>query len=323
MFLIIYRESEVLQFQLRFDIFQIGIYEDILKGYGKMEIQQLYYYMELCKQKNFTEAGYACNMTQGALSKQIRKLENELGITLIRRNTRKFELSKEGEIFLSYAKKMTGTYEEMLKNVQKNQEIKIGCMPVLAPYHFARLVADFRKEYPDIKLVIDERIASEIQENSDRYDFLILRENMMEDQKKFRFSPLYDDKLCAVLYEKHLLYGRDRLQLKELKDDVFIFPERGSGSYEVFYKSCEKAGFEPKIAFEFPQANTIMSFVSEGVGVTITFSTVYREAKCAGVKMIPLEDELHSVISLFYRKNKPLDYAKKQFLNYVREHLYT
>ena len=309
MFLIIYRESEVLQFQLRFDIFQIGIYEDILKGYGKMEIQQLYYYMELCKQKNFTEAGYACNMTQGALSKQIRKLENELGITLIRRNTRKFELSKEGEIFLSYAKKMTGTYEEMLKNVQKNQEIKIGCMPVLAPYHFARLVADFRKEYPDIKLVIDERIASEIQENSDRYDFLILRENMMEDQKKFRFSPLYDDKLCAVLYEKHPLYGRDRLQLKELKDDVFIFPERGSGSYEVFYKSCEKAGFEPKIAFEFPQANTIMSFVSEGVGVTITFSTVYREAKCAGVKMIPLEDELHSVISLFYRKNKPLDYA--------------
>lgn len=288
-----------------------------------MEIQQLYYYMELCKQKNFTEAGYACNMTQGALSKQIRKLENELGITLIRRNTRKFELSKEGEIFLSYAKKMTGTYEEMLKNVQKNQEIKIGCMPALAPYHFARLVADFRKEYPDIKLVIDERIASEIQENSDRYDFLILRENMMEDQKKFRFSPLYDDKLCAVLYEKHPLYGRDRLQLKELKDDVFIFPERGSGSYEVFYKSCEKAGFEPKIAFEFPQANTIMSFVSEGVGVTITFSTVYREAKCAGVKMIPLEDELHSVISLFYRKNKPLDYAKKQFLNYVREHLYT
>ena len=288
-----------------------------------MEIQQLYYYMELCKQKNFTEAGYACNMTQGALSKQIRKLENELGITLIRRNTRKFELSKEGEIFLSYAKKMTGTYEEMLKNVQKNQEIKIGCMPVLAPYHFARLVADFRKEYPDIKLVIDERIASDIQENSDRYDFLILRENMMEDQKKFRFSPLYDDKLCAVLYEKHPLYGRDRLQLKELKDDVFIFPERGSGSYEVFYKSCEKAGFEPKIAFEFPQANTIMSFVSEGVGVTITFSTVYREAKCAGVKMIPLEDELHSVISLFYRKNKPLDHAKKQFLNYVREHLYT
>ena len=120
-----------------------------------MEIQQLYYYMELCKQKNFTEAGYACNMTQGALSKQIRKLENELGITLIRRNTRKFELSKEGEIFLSYAKKMTGTYEEMLKNVQKNQEIKIGCMPVLAPYHFARsnLCSKIRSRQTKLQLI--------------------------------------------------------------------------------------------------------------------------------------------------------------------------
>ena len=265
-----------------------------------MEIQQLYYYMELCRQKNFTEAGYSCNMTQGALSKQIRKLENELGTTLIRRNTR---------------------YEEMLKNIQKNKEIKIGCMPVLAPYHFARMVADFKKQYPDIKMVIDERIASEIQENSDSYDFLILRENTMEDEKKYRFTPLYDDRLCAVIHKKHPLYGRKKIQLKELCNDNFIFPEKGSGSYEVFSKACEKAGFKPNIIFEFPQANTIMSFVSEGVGITITFPTVYNEAKCDGIKMIPLEEEFHSMISLFYKKNKPLDYAQKQFLNYMREHL--
>ena len=286
-----------------------------------MEIQQLYYYMELCRQKNFTEAGYSCNMTQGALSKQIRKLENELGTTLIRRNTRRFELSKEGEIFLSYAKEMTSMYEEMLKNIQKNKEIKIGCMPVLAPYHFARMVADFKKQYPDIKMVIDERIASEIQEKSDSYDFLILRENTMEDEKKYRFTPLYDDRLCAVIHKKHPLYGRKKIQLKELCNDNFIFPEKGSGSYEVFSKACEKAGFKPNIIFEFPQANTIMSFVSEGVGITITFPTVYNEAKCDGIKMIPLEEEFHSMISLFYKKNKPLDYAQKQFLNYMREHL--
>ena len=106
-----------------------------------MEIQQLYYYMELCKQKNFTEAGYACNMTQGALSKQIRKLENELGITLIRRNTRKFELSKEGEIFLSYAKKMTGTYEEMLKNVQKKELLYAGSCTI----SFCKIGGGFQK----------------------------------------------------------------------------------------------------------------------------------------------------------------------------------
>src|SRR5699024_9449236 len=90
------------QFHFVYNIFQKGIY--------KMEIQQLYYYMELCRQKNFTEAGYVCSMTQGALSKQIRKMENELGTTLIRRNTRKFELSEEGKVFLGYAEKMTALY---------------------------------------------------------------------------------------------------------------------------------------------------------------------------------------------------------------------
>lgn len=84
-----------------------------------MQIQQLYYYMELCRQKNFTEAGYVCNMTQGALSKQIKKLENELGVTLIRRNTRKFELTKEGEEFYRYAQEITDLYEEMLRQIRK------------------------------------------------------------------------------------------------------------------------------------------------------------------------------------------------------------
>lgn len=61
-----------------------------------MDIQQLKYYRELCRVKNFTEAGFVCSLSQSALSKQIRRLEKELNVTLIRRNTRKFELTEEG-----------------------------------------------------------------------------------------------------------------------------------------------------------------------------------------------------------------------------------
>ena len=53
-----------------------------------MDIQQLKYYKELCRVKNFTEAGFACNLSQSALSKQIHKLEKALNVTLIRRDTR-------------------------------------------------------------------------------------------------------------------------------------------------------------------------------------------------------------------------------------------
>ena len=285
-----------------------------------MEIQQLYYYMELCRQKNFTEAGYVCNMTQGALSKQIKKLENELGVTLIRRNTRKFELTKEGEEFYRYAQEITDLYEEMLRQIRKKREIRIGSMPVLAPYHFARIMADFHEKHPDIQLIVDEKKGRDILEDADSYDFMILRESLIKDRKKFRFHPLYEDRLCAVVYEDHPLAERKEIQLKELEGETFIFPLKESGSYEFFYDSCCKVGFVPDIQYEFPQANTIMSFVKEHVGITINFTKVFEEVSlsCQGIRMIQLADDIRSPISLIYPRKQPLDPAEKMFLNYIR-----
>ena len=51
---------------------------------------------------------------------------------------------------------MTDLYEEMLSQIQKKREIRIGSMPVLAPYHFARIMADFHEKHPDIQLIVDE-----------------------------------------------------------------------------------------------------------------------------------------------------------------------
>lgn len=97
-----------------------------------MDIQQLKYYRELCRVKNFTEAGFACSLSQSALSKQIRRLEKELNVTLIRRNTRKFELTEEGEIFLEYAGQALERYGKMLEDIHSKKEIHIGSMTVLS-----------------------------------------------------------------------------------------------------------------------------------------------------------------------------------------------
>ena len=98
-----------------------------------MDIQQLKYYRELCRVKNFTEAGFVCSLSQSALSKQIRRLEKELNVTLIRRNTRKFELTEEGGIFLEYAGQALERYEKMLEDIHSKKEIHIGSMTVLSP----------------------------------------------------------------------------------------------------------------------------------------------------------------------------------------------
>lgn len=194
-----------------------------------MNIEQLKYYTELCRVKNFTEAGFACNLSQSALSKQIRKLEKELNVTLIRRNTRKFELNEEGEIFLKYADEALDLYEKMLEDIHFKKEIRIGSMTVLSPYHFAKVMSAFMEQYPDIDLVLDEQTADQILAHLEEFDFAILRSLLITDTSKYNFITLYDDYLCAVVYDSHPLAGRESIRLEELKDEEFVFPQKGSG----------------------------------------------------------------------------------------------
>lgn len=284
-----------------------------------MEIQQLQYYLELCKEKNFTEAGFNCSISQSALSKQIRKLEKELNVTLIRRNTRKFELTPEGLLVQEYAEKALRLHMEMLENIHAGTELKIGSMAVLAPYHIAAMLASFSHKYPGIDLSLEENSAEHILANMAEFDFAILRDVLLDKPDKYKILPLYDDFLCVIVYGDHPLAGRKSIRLKELKDETFVFPQKGTGGYEAFYESCQKAGFEPDIRYEFPQANTIMSFVKEKMGITINFSKVYSDAAVEGLKMIPLEDDFHYPISLVYQKTRTLSEAQKAFIRFVKK----
>ena len=164
----------------------------------------------------------------------------------------------------------------MLEDIHSKKEIHIGSMTVLSPYHFAKVLAAFHEQHPDIDLVLDEHTADQIVAHMDEYDFAILRTLLITDTERYCMLPLYDDYLCAVVYSSHPLAGRQSIRLEELKDEVFVFPQKGSGGYEAFYDSCIRAGFTPNIQYEFPQANTIMSFVQEKMGVTINFTKVYQ-----------------------------------------------
>src|SRR5699024_8067868 len=71
--------------------------------------------------------------------------------------------------------------------------------------------------------------ADQIVAHIDEYDFAILRTLLITDTERYCMLPLYDDYLCAVVYSSHPLAGRKSIRLEELKDEVFVFPQKGSG----------------------------------------------------------------------------------------------
>ena len=254
-----------------------------------MEIESLKCFVVLSDKKRFTEAAYECNMSQSTLSKKIKKMENELGVQLFNRTMHETVLTVEGEKFYKYAKS-------------------------------PKMLRDFSLSHQNLEFHIKESNARFAIDHIDDFDFILIRTDLLENHSDYVICPLIDDELCLVVSSLNPLSKKSEIKLSDIKDEAFIFPEKGSGGYEIFYEACTQAGFEPNIAVEMPHTSTMFSFVEENVGISLSFKKVYQEFENSNIKMIPLKDDLHYPIALVYKKGKILHPIKKEFIEYCKEY---
>lgn len=285
----------------------------------KMEIESLKCFVVLSDKKKFTEAAYECNMTQSTLSKKIKKMENELGVQLFNRTMHETVLTVEGKKFYKYAKSILMMYDRALVELQPNT-IRLGCMSVLSPYHIPKMLRDFSLSHQHLEFHIKESSARYAIDHIDDFDFILIRTDLLDKPSDYIICPLIDDELCVVVSTLNPLSKQSEIYLCDIKDEAFIFPEKGSGGYEIFYDACKQADFEPNIAVEMPHTSTMFSFVEENVGISLSFKKVYQEFENPKLKMIPLKDNLHYPIALVYKKGKILHPIKKGFIEYCKEY---
>lgn len=284
-----------------------------------MEIENLKCFVVLSDKKRFTEAAYECNMSQSTLSKKIKKMENELGVQLFNRTMHETVLTVEGEKFYKYAKSILKMYDRALVELQPNT-IRLGCMSVLSPYHIPKMLRDFSLSHQNLEFHIKESNARYAIDHIDDFDFILIRMDLLDNHSDYVISPLIDDELCLVVSSLNPLSKKSEIKLSDIKDEAFIFPEKGSGGYEIFYDACKRAGFEPNITIEMPHTSTMFSFVEENVGISLSFKKVYQEFENPKIKMISLKDDLHYPIALVHKKGKILHSIKKEFIEYCKEY---
>ena len=125
-----------------------------------MTFEQLKYFVTLVEGENFLEVAEKLYISQSSLSKQIKKLEEELEVSLLDRSGRKAKLTEGGEFFYLEAKKLLLEYEKLLENIKpykKKNILSIGVLPILSQYNLNLLFQNFKSIYPDIELIIDEQ----------------------------------------------------------------------------------------------------------------------------------------------------------------------
>lgn len=289
-----------------------------------MTIDQIEYFLELDKYKNFSIAADELCISQSSLSKQIKSLENELNLILFKRNKRNIKLSPAGEDFKVSAEKIMNEYKILMQNMKSHISEKtilsFATIPVVNQYGVANLVAEFINKYPTIKLNLEEMVHNKIVEElkNGKIDIAFMREENLSSEE-FNITPLFEDELVLLVSKNHPLSKKKYTSLSELQNENFILLDEQSGVYQTCIDSCKKAGFTPNVLYSNSRIETIIGLVGAEVGISLLMGETIKCFNKYNVTTILLNEKITSKLGLVtYKKNK-VSQNCKTFENFISE----
>ena len=251
--------------------------------------------MAIAEEQSFTRAAQRCFVVQSALSRQIKSLESELGVRLFARTSRKVEVTPAGEAFVKQARLCLQAAERAKASAaaahgQIRGSLTIGVIPTVTAVDIAAVLGAFRRSYPEVGVHVRTGGSDEFLRRiaAGQLDVGVLGLAEGVTPRGVQMRELSQERLVAVLSERHRLAGRRRLRLKDLADEPFVdFPE-GSSGREQSDLTFDRAGLRREVSFEVNTADLLTGLVRQGLGVALVAPSVAREAP--GCVCIPVSD---------------------------------
>jgi DNA-binding transcriptional LysR family regulator len=237
-----------------------------------MELYQLEYFLEAARQRNFTRAAARLHLAQAALSEQIRKLEDELGTALFHRGRRESSLTAAGEMLRTHAESLLAQADGARRAVQelvglRRGHLAIGAIPSVSACLLPSVVAEFRRRYPAIELSLIEGTSETIAEwvESGRVQIGIVQRPAAAGD--FDETLLLHERFLLFLPRSHAFAKRRSISLKTFSAEPFVFYKGRARDTALI--ACRAAGFEPRVACESGELETVRALVAAGLGVAL------------------------------------------------------
>ena len=251
--------------------------------------------MAIAEEQSFTRAAQRCFVVQSALSRQIKSLESELGVRLFARTSRKVEVTPAGEAFVKQARLCLQAAERAKASAaaahgQIRGSLTIGVIPTVTAVDIAAVLGAFRRSYPEVGMHVRTGGSDEFLRRiaAGQLDVGVLGLAEGVTPRGVQMRELSQERLVAVLSERHRLAGRRRLRLKDLADEPFVdFPE-GSSGREQSDLAFDRARLRREVSLEVNTADLLTGLVRQGLGVALVAPSVAREAP--GCVCIPVSD---------------------------------
>ena len=238
-----------------------------------MELRQLEYFVAVARHRHFGRAAEAVYVTQPALSQQVRRLEAELGLALLRRTSRGVELTPAGEDLFDRAERILAEVARAREDMQEHAGVVRGTVRVATTTADAlrvpEVLAAFHREHPGVRVALRHASASEVLTLLRRgaVDLAVLSLGS-EGAEGLQVTPLADEPLRAIAPPDEP-FGTVVVGIEDLRGRPFVLCEPGTALRATVMAACQDHGFSPVPLLEVSDPATVRFLVSAGLGVSL------------------------------------------------------
>ena len=242
-----------------------------------MKLQQLRCLAEVARRGlNVSEAAEALHTSQPGVSKQIRALEDELGVEIFARHGKRLvQVTEPGKAVIAIAERILGEAQNLRRAGEEFANEKLGTLTIAATHTQARYalpkaVAQFKRRYPKVELVIHQGNPTQICEQvvAGEADFAVATE-MISTYPELVSLPVYQWNRCVVVPMKHPLLKATPLTLETLARYPIVTYDFAFANRSLVQKAFESRGLEPHVVLSAQDSDVIKTYVELGLGVGI------------------------------------------------------
>jgi LysR family hydrogen peroxide-inducible transcriptional activator len=287
-----------------------------------MNIKDLRYFLAVAELQHFGQAAEQCCVSQPTLSGQIKKLEEELGVTLLERTNRRVMLTETGEQVAVSARRILREVDTIHDVARSSQDplsgkFRLGAFPTLSTYIFPSLVPKVKQSLPDLRLIlVEEKTAVLIEKlRHGELDAALLALPVRDD---FLVSQaLFDDEFLLAVPPEHELATQQSIDQSVLKNHRLLLLEEGHCLRDQALEVCQLNGIAEEQDFRATGLETLRQMVKAGSGITF-MPRIAIQPNETNIRYVPFTSPAPvRTIGLVWRKTT----ARQQVIDQLVEQL--
>ena len=279
-----------------------------------MELRHLRYFVIVAEEQNVTRAAQRLHVSQPPLSRQIRDLEEELGVELFRRTAKSVTLTEAGHLFLGEARAVLLRAEQAVQAVQtlakgERGQLRVGYAPSLTVEFLPRALKIFAQDCPGVRVSLHDLSTVECTERLKlrKIDVALIPPQLGTSNRGLIFEKIVSYGLFAAVAVNHRFAQKRSLTLAQFQKEPFIaYSREDYPEYQEWVRDMFRPhGFDPKVTEEHDSASSLIAAVEAERGIALVTSSI-RCITGPRIKLLPLTPPLPQVsVGALYTKPVP------------------